>query len=95
MGWVQNASPEVDAASNYPTIISVCISMTIFMTSVVSVRIYVRAFLLKLMGIDDWTIIFSAVSLARVSRPLLVDIDFFQVCSIIYNGLCLGRKIPH
>jgi hypothetical protein len=65
MGWVQNASPEVDVASNYPTIISVCISMTIFMTAVVSLRIYVRALFLKLMGIDDWTIIFSAVSLAR------------------------------
>jgi hypothetical protein len=95
MGWVQNASPEVDAASNYPTIISVCISMTIFMTTVVSLRIYVRAFLLKLMGTDDWTIIFSAVSLAGISRSLSVGINFFQVCSIIYNGLCLGRKFPH
>lgn len=70
MGWVQNASPGVDAASNYPTIVSVCICMTIFMTAVVSLRIYVRAFLLKLMGIDDWTIIFSAVSPARVFRLL-------------------------
>lgn len=94
MGWVQNASPEVDAASNYPTIISVCLSMTIFMTAVVSLRIYVRAILLKLMGLDDWTIIFSAVSLQIASQSLPVDLSSFQVCSIIYNGLCLGRKIP-
>jgi hypothetical protein len=49
MGWVQNASREVDAASNYPTIVSVCISMTIFLTTIVSLRIYVREFLLELM----------------------------------------------
>lgn len=67
MGWIENASPEVEAASNYPTIISVCISMTIFMTAVVSLRIYVRAFLLKLMGLDDWAIILSAVSLTGAS----------------------------
>jgi hypothetical protein len=69
MGWVQNASPEVDAASDYPTIISVCICMTIFMMAVVSLRIYVRVILLKLMGIDDWTIIFAAVGLVQVSIP--------------------------
>jgi hypothetical protein len=74
MGWVQNASAEVDAVSNYPTIISVCISMTIFMTTIVSLRIYVRAYFLKLMGLDDWTIVFSAVRLVSVSRPLQTDI---------------------
>jgi hypothetical protein len=86
MGWVQNASPEVDEASNYPTIISVCISMTIFMTAVVSLRIYVRALFLKLMGIDDWTIIFSAVSLARheslVPRHLILTSSRFAASSI-------------
>ena len=24
----------------------------------------------------------------------VANVDFVQVCSIIYNGLCLGRKVP-
>jgi hypothetical protein len=63
MGWIQNASPEVDAASNYPTIIAVCISVTAFMMIIVSLRLYVRAHMLHVMGLDDWTILFSAVGL--------------------------------
>jgi hypothetical protein len=62
MGWVQNASPAVDAASNYPTIIAVCVCLTAFMTTFVGLRVYVRAVMLKLFGIDDWIIVFSAVS---------------------------------
>lgn len=60
-GWVENASPAVDAASNYRTIIPVCVCMTVFMTLIVSLRIYVRGHMLKVLGADDWTIVFSAV----------------------------------
>lgn len=63
MVWVQNASPEVDAASNYPTIIAVCVSITVLMMVTVSTRIYVRAVMIKMMGMDDWIILFSAVCL--------------------------------
>jgi hypothetical protein len=63
MVWVQNASPEVDAASNYPTIIAVCVSITVLMMLTVSTRIYVRAVMIKMMGMDDWIILFSAVFL--------------------------------
>lgn len=63
MVWVQNASPEVDATSNYPTIIAVCVSITVLMMLTVSTRIYVRAVMIKMMGMDDWIILFSAVCL--------------------------------
>ncbi|KAF3397426.1 hypothetical protein DPV78_008317 [Talaromyces pinophilus] len=42
MGWVYNASPEVEAMSNYPAIIAVCIVLTFLMTLTVSTRIAVR-----------------------------------------------------
>jgi len=72
MVWVQNASPEVDAASDYPTIIAVCVSVTLFMMFIVGLRIYVRAIMIKMMGIDDWIVIFSAVCLScSVGCPLL------------------------
>jgi len=74
-GWVENASPAVDDASNYPEIIAVCVCLTVFMTVFVGLRVYVRAFMLKVMGIDDWITVFSAV------------------CSVVYNGLCIGRMI--
>jgi hypothetical protein len=60
-GWVENASPAVDDVSKYPEIIAVCVCLTIFMVVLVGLRVYVRAFMLKVTGVDDWIIIFSAV----------------------------------
>jgi len=60
-GWVENASPAVDHAAKYPEIIAVCVCLTLFMMVLVGLRIYVRAFMLKVMGVDDWIIIFTAV----------------------------------
>ncbi|OKL61077.1 hypothetical protein UA08_03075 [Talaromyces atroroseus] len=42
MGWVYHASPELQAASEYPKIISVSIALTLLMTLTVSTRIAVR-----------------------------------------------------
>ena len=60
-GWVENASPAVDDVSKYPEIIAVCVCLTLFMVVLVGLRVYVRAFMLKVTGVDDWIIIFSAV----------------------------------
>lgn len=76
MVWVQNASPEVDAASNYPTIIAVCVSITVLMMVTVSTRIYVRAAMIKMMGMDDWIILFSAVC----REVALLDMVHADVC---------------
>lgn len=44
--------------------------MTVFMVAVVGLRIYVRAVMLKVMGLDDWTIAFAAVSLTRIASSI-------------------------
>ncbi|CAG8061085.1 unnamed protein product [Penicillium nalgiovense] len=43
MGWVHNASPEVEAASQYRLILGVCLSLTILMIITVSLRLFLRA----------------------------------------------------
>ncbi|KAI2732354.1 hypothetical protein CBS147332_1493 [Penicillium roqueforti] len=43
MGWVHNASPEVEAASQYRLILGVCLSLTILMVCTVSLRLFLRA----------------------------------------------------
>ncbi|EEA19337.1 hypothetical protein TMatcc_009473 [Talaromyces marneffei ATCC 18224] len=53
MGWVYNASPEVESTSNYPAIIAVCIVLTLLMTLTVSTRIAVR-WRQHRTGLDDY-----------------------------------------
>ncbi len=60
-GWIYNATPAVTAQSQYPTILGVCIALTTLMTIVIGLRAYVRVVLLKSVGADDWTILFSAI----------------------------------
>ena len=43
MGWVHNASPEVEAASQYRLILGVCLSLTALMVITVSLRLFLRA----------------------------------------------------
>lgn len=62
MLWVHNASPEVNATSQWRTILAVCICLTVIMTVTVGLRGYVRGIMLKTIGYDDWAILFSAVS---------------------------------
>lgn len=59
--WVHNASAEVNAASQYPEILGACISLTAIMIVAIGLRGYVRGYMLKMMGWDDWVIIFSGV----------------------------------
>ncbi|KAL8365329.1 hypothetical protein RB595_004234 [Gaeumannomyces hyphopodioides] len=42
MGWVDNASPEVEAISDYKLIIAICILMSVVSISVVCTRLYIR-----------------------------------------------------
>jgi hypothetical protein len=60
MGWVYNASPEVEAASQYPVILGVCISLTILMIITVCLRLYVRAQASRL-GSADYVMVVSMV----------------------------------
>lgn len=61
MQWVHNASPELNAQSDWPKILGICLSLTTLMSLTVSLRIYVRAWMIKSLGIDDYVILFSMV----------------------------------
>lgn len=70
MGWVYNASPEVEAISQYPVILGVCISLTILMIITVCLRLWVRAQASRL-GAADYVMVVSMVGEFRKSRMML------------------------
>lgn len=64
--WVQNGSPELDAESQYKKIMAVSLILTVLMSTIVSLRYYVRAVMLRAIGADDWVILFGAVGLPPI-----------------------------
>lgn len=62
MPWVQHASPEVNAVSEYPSIIKVCVSLTTIMAACVGLRAYIRIFVVRHLGVDDVITIVAGVS---------------------------------
>lgn len=42
MAWVDNATAAVDAKSDYPTIIAICIVLSVLSIAVVSTRLWIR-----------------------------------------------------
>ncbi|PKX96197.1 uncharacterized protein P174DRAFT_388153 [Aspergillus novofumigatus IBT 16806] len=60
MGWVHNASPEIDAQSRYPVILGVCITLTLLMVITVCLRLFVR---IKLGRFDaaDYVMVFGMI----------------------------------
>ena len=63
MQWVTNVSAEVNAASQYPTILAVCGTLTALTLIVVSLRTYVRLKLPEGFRRDDGCVVLLAVSL--------------------------------
>jgi hypothetical protein len=61
MGWVHNASPEVEAASQYRLILVVCLTLTILMVITVSMRLFLRAQANR-WGAADYVMVASMVS---------------------------------
>lgn len=99
MTWVQNASPEVAAQSEWPLIVAVCIALSSIMTICVSLRLYVRACMIKSLGIDDYVMIFSMVStLAECQSThinvLLPDLRNF-ICWIMHRTNEMGTRLAH
>lgn len=66
MVWVKNVSPAVDSQSRYPTIIAICVVLTVLMIIVVALRIYVH--FQPGLASDDIVIFVSMVS----SKALVV-----------------------
>lgn len=60
MGWVENASTEVEALSQYATIIAICVVLSVLSISVVSCRLWIRATARGLAS-DDWMAALSMV----------------------------------
>ncbi|GAB1321014.1 hypothetical protein MFIFM68171_11224 [Madurella fahalii] len=60
MGWVENATPEVDAESEYRTIIAICVVLSVFSIAIVGARLWIRH---KNHGLaaDDWMATLSVV----------------------------------
>ncbi|KAH8654953.1 hypothetical protein BGZ60DRAFT_568081 [Tricladium varicosporioides] len=56
MGWTYNTT-DPNAATNAPTIAAIGITFTTVSLLVVCLRIYVRGWIVKALGIDDWTIV--------------------------------------
>ena len=79
MTWVENATPEVDAQSQWQTILGVCLSLSILSISVVSMRLWIRN---KARGLaaDDYmaalsmlfALIYSILCIVRMSNLVLV-----------------------
>lgn len=61
MGWVYNATPEVEAASQYQVVLGVCLSLTILMVVTVCLRLFMRAQASRL-GAADYVMVMSMVS---------------------------------
>ncbi|KAM3075385.1 hypothetical protein ACMFMG_007176 [Clarireedia jacksonii] len=59
--WVYNATPEVNAASNYPTILGVSIPILLLMVVTVLTRLWVRLRTVRGIGADDWAIFAAAL----------------------------------
>lgn len=60
MGWVYNATPEVEAASQYPVVLGVCLSLTILMVITVCLRLFMRAQASRL-GAADYVMVMSMI----------------------------------
>ncbi|KAF7156379.1 hypothetical protein CNMCM6106_009646 [Aspergillus hiratsukae] len=60
MGWVHNASPEIENQSRYPLILGVCIGLTVLMVIVVCLRLFVRIRLGRF-GAADYVMVFGMV----------------------------------
>ncbi|KAJ5587985.1 uncharacterized protein N7459_003750 [Penicillium hispanicum] len=60
MGWVHNATPQAEAASQYKLILAVCISLTLLMGITVCLRLGVRARASRL-GAADYVMVVSMI----------------------------------
>jgi len=89
--WVHNADAATNAASQWPLIVAVCVVLTAIMTVTVCLRLYVRAIMVKAVGVDDYVMIFCMVSAIITSIPSAA-LMVYKVCGIIYNGLCIGQS---
>ncbi|OQD84937.1 hypothetical protein PENANT_c011G05933 [Penicillium antarcticum] len=99
MGWVYNATPEVEASSQYRLILGVCLSLTVLMVITVSLRLFIRAQSGRLAA-ADWVMAGSMVRRAWnihvVGTCLPVGATFYglAIFTIIFDVLIILLPIP-
>jgi hypothetical protein len=72
MGWVLNASPQVEQSSEYPKIIGITVTLTVLALTIVAARLYIRWKARGMAG-DDWmsalsmifALVYSCICIAR------------------------------
>ncbi|KAK3381894.1 hypothetical protein B0H63DRAFT_561495 [Podospora didyma] len=81
MGWVDNVTPEVEATSQYPMIITVVVTLSVLATAIVCTRLWIRK---KKYGMaaDDWMAIVS-----------LVCCLLYSICCIVQTKYGLGLPL--
>ncbi|KAM0355103.1 hypothetical protein ACHAPU_000962 [Fusarium lateritium] len=75
MGWVLNATHEVNDSSSFPTIIAITVVLSVLASSIVGARLYIRYKARGLAG-DDWmsalsmafALIYSSICIARTTN---------------------------
>lgn len=66
--------------------------LTVLSILIVSMRVFARVALIKMMGREDWTIVISLVSLVRTEDAGHMLTKGAQVFAIIYLGFVAGGK---
>ncbi|PNS14666.1 hypothetical protein CAC42_1688 [Sphaceloma murrayae] len=98
MGWVKNGAPELDDASNWRTIVAVNIVCTLCMAIVLSLRIGVRAFVVKATGADDWFLWLAAVRVFILGLHTQTDANLAGMCHnqlyIEHHADTAGSRTP-
>lgn len=85
MGWVVNATEAINDESQYPTIIAICVVLSVVSIAVVGTRLWIR-FQARGLASDDWmsllsvvfALIYSILCIVRKSTPLHT-IGHFQI----------------
>lgn len=60
MGWVVNATEAINDESQYPTIIAICVVLSVVSIAVVGTRLWIR-FQARGLASDDWMSLLSVV----------------------------------
>jgi hypothetical protein len=93
MGWVDNATPEVEAQSDYKTIIAICTVLSAFSIVIVCSRLWIRQ---KNHGLaaDDWLSTVSMVFALIYSIMCIVRMCIRGPHEFPHAALILTSRLP-
>lgn len=77
--WVYNSTPEVNAQSNYPTILGASFPILVLMLITVGARLYVRVRTVRGIGADDWAVVIAAVGLSLAVVVIYADYSWVDM----------------